>query len=159
MGTDWRRLFRRLGLLTLVVALLVTPALAGDDDDKKSDGWKYSKLAKLLQKLKHKRFAKFKDWITPTNVAIEVDLPLWLAEPAGAFRVSYDGITDVALEDAGEGVVSFSNSVTVNDLVVIARDAETRRRAEATLAEMQALLERARTSEPVHTDEPSPYED
>ena len=94
---------------------------------------------------------------TPTKATVEVRLPPWLAKPAHVFRLTHEGLTDLKPRRLSGNVLRFATTVTVNDLIVITREPDTKRRIRATLTGMQKNLRRAQTSKPVHTDDPSPF--
>ena len=95
----------------------------------------------------------------PSRVVLEVRLPPWLTDATNLFSVAHQGIADARPSRREGDTLRFDRTVNVSDLIVIARDPAIRSRCEATLAEMQDLLQRARATVPVHTGDPSPHTD
>ena len=93
----------------------------------------------------------------PVEATIEIAVPAWL-QPVDVFRVSHDGLSDVACEGDGN-VLRYAKTLHINDLVVITGRDGMKDVVARKLAAMQENLQRAYTSRPVHTDAPSPYEE
>ena len=92
---------------------------------------------------------------TPTEVTVEV--PSWL-DPADTFRVSHEGLTDLAPERLSKQVLRFRGTLKVNDLIVIGGPGMKHEIARK-LDRMPSLLKQARAVQPTHTDDASPYKD
>lgn len=95
----------------------------------------------------------------PGRVELQVTIPPWLSGSSQIFSVSHDGIEDVRPSRRDGDLLRFQRTVKVSDLIVIARDPAIRERCQLTLSEMQKRLNRARTTTPLHTDQPSPHVD
>ena len=84
-----------------------------------------------------------------------MDVPSWL-DPADTFRVSHEGLTDLAPERLSKQVLRFRGTVRVNDLIVIGGPGMKHEIARK-LDHMHALLKQARAAQPTHTGDESPY--
>ena len=94
---------------------------------------------------------------TPTEVTVDVRVPPWL-DPVDTFRVSHEGLTDLAPERLSKQVLRFRGTLKVNDLIVI-EGPGIKHEIARKLDRMPSLLKQARAAQPTHTDDASPYKD
>ena len=92
---------------------------------------------------------------TPTEVTVDVRVPSWL-DPVDTFRVSHEGLTDLAPERLSKQVLRFRGTVQVNDLIVIGGPGMKHDIAR-NLDRMQSLLKQVRAAQPTHSGDESPY--